>query len=89
MEKLPYAVCPRCGMRAVITGTIHDWEGEEEIALVKCHCGRSQVPLLESRIIHIDLGNSPYRKDHFDLLLPPGWTKDMWDRISRCLENCG
>ena len=87
MERKTYAVCPRCGRRAEITKIIWDWDGEQDIALIKCVCGRSQLPYLESRILHIDLHN-PYMKEaHFDLLVPPGWDDSMWSKVSACLQK--
>ena len=82
-----FAVCPRCGNRADLTKIIRDREEEESIALIRCTCGRSQMVFTESRILHIDLDNPYMRENHFDLLLPPGWTKDMWNRISAGLSS--
>ena len=87
MKRPLYAVCPRCGNRAEIIKMIWDWDNEQNIALVKCKCGRSQIPYSESRIHKIDLLN-PYmheENNHFDLLVPPGWTPEMWQKLQKIL----
>ena len=41
------------------------------------------LPYSESRVMKVDLVN-PYmheENNHFDLLLPPGWTDDMWNKL--------
>jgi len=89
MERKLYAVCPRCGNRAAITKTVWDWDGEQDIALVKCTCGTSRMPCTESRIIKVDIPN-PYmheENNHFDLLVPPGWNDQMWNRIKNSLTK--
>ena len=62
---------------------------DQNIALVKCQCGRSQVPYSESRVLQIDLPN-PYMHDennHFDLLVPPGWNEEKWQKICKQLTR--
>ncbi len=82
MERPLYTVCPRCGRRARITRTARDWETEETIAFVKCECGTSHTAYSGNRILKIDLDNPFMQEQHFDLLVPPGWTQDMWEKIS-------
>ena len=83
-----YAACPRCGTRADIRKRI--WDGEEDLcyALVRCgRCGQSTVPYLEHRIVPVDLNNPYMPEEHYDLLLPPGWTPEMWSRFSTVLTG--
>ena len=87
MERPLYAVCPRCGSRAKITKFIWDWEEDESIALIKCTCGKSQMPYAESRVLKIDLMNPYMHEDHFDLLVPPGWNQEMWNKVSAGLSQ--
>ena len=91
MERKTYAVCPCCGRRAKITKFIWSWDDQQDLALIKCECGcRSQVPYVEHRVLHIDL-NNPYLKDqndsHFDLLIPQGWSEQMWKKVSAGLAH--
>ena len=88
MKRKLYAVCPKCGRRAAIISHRWDWNNEEDIVLVKCTCGRTEMPYRESNILPVDI-SSPYMKENnFDLLIPPGWEKDqraLWNKVGRCL----
>ncbi len=91
MKRKLYAACPRCGMRAEISKMVWDWDRDQNIALVKCSCtGKPQrVPYSESRVMKVDLVN-PYmheENNHFDLLLPLGWTEDMWNKLHAFLTK--
>ncbi len=89
MKRPLYAACPRCGNRAEIIKMIWDWDNDQNLALVKCRCGTSQVPYSESRVLKIDLPN-PYMHDennHFDLLVPPGWNEEKWEKICKQLTR--
>ncbi len=85
MKRKLFAACPRCGMRIEIMKTVWDWDNDQNIALVKCRCTGKlmQVPYAESRVMKVDLANPCMHEEnnHFDLLLPPGWTEDMWNRL--------
>ena len=89
MNRTLYAVCPCCGNRAEIRNTVWDWNNDQSIVLVKCKCtGKlQQVPYSESRILKIDSLDPylPEENNHFDLLVPPGWNEEMWNKISRQL----
>ena len=87
MERILYAICPRCGMRANIIRHIWSWEEYQDIVLVKCACGRSQLPYDESRVLKVDLDNPYMKEEHFDLLVPPGWTYDRWEKIIACIPR--
>ncbi len=68
---------------------IWDWDNDQNIALVKCECGKSQIPYSESRVLKID-SLDPFIHDeenHFDLLVPPGWTDEKWGIISKQLTR--
>ena len=87
MERPLYAVCPRCGQKAQITKFIWDWDGEQDIALVKCRCGKSRLPYCESRVLKVDLNNPYMKEEHFDLLVPPGWNREMWEKFQGVLAR--
>ncbi len=87
MDRPLYAVCPRCGRRAKITKFFWDWEEDETIALIKCTCGKSQMYYAESRVLQIDLVNPYMHEEHFNLLVPPGWNRDMWNKVSAGLSG--
>ena len=89
MKRPLYAFCPRCGNRAEITKLIWDWDRDQNIVLVKCRCGKSQLPYSESRVLKIDL-NNPYMHEemnHFDLLVPADWNREKWEKIQKCLTR--
>ena len=89
MDRPLYAACPRCGMRAEIEKFLWNWEEDESEALVRCRCGRSRLPYLESRVIPVDIPN-PYmheENNHFDLLVPAGWNDEMLKRFMKPLER--
>lgn len=85
MKKDLIAVCPRCGMRAKIVSYYWDWDREEEMAQLKCDCGRSEVPFLESRVVDVDLANPYMKEQHFRVLLPGTIDEETWSKISKCL----
>ena len=87
MERPLYAVCPRCGRRARIAKFIWDWEEDEAMAVVRCACGQSMLPYLESRVLKIDLNNPYMTENHFDLLVPAWWSPEMWNRVSAGLAG--
>lgn len=90
MKRPLYAACPLCGNRAQITKMVWDWDRDENVALIKCDCGnKARLPYSESRVIRIDI-NNPYmheENNHFDLLVPPGWTEEKWERLSKVLTQ--
>ena len=87
MEKELIAVCPRCGMRAKIVSTRYDWDRDETMARLKCSCGCSEVPYLESRILDVDLRNPYLKETHFRVLIPEQMDEQTWDKIGRCLSD--
>ena len=87
MTRPLYAVCPRCGKRAKIIKFIRNDEEDERDALIKCTCGRYQIPYLEGQVVPIDLVNPYMKEDHYDLLIPAALTEEMWNRISKSLTN--
>ena len=87
MKRTLYAVCPRCGSRAKITKFIWDWDKDENIALIQCTCGKSQMYYAESRVLKIDLDGPYMHEAHFDLLVPPGWDQEMWNKFSAGLTK--
>ena len=66
MNRPLYAVCPRCGKRAKITGTARGRDEDEKIAQVKCTCGTAQLPYREGQILKIDLNT--------------GWPNDLYNK---------
>ena len=87
MERKLYAVCPRCGSRARIVKFIRGRDEGEKAAEIRCACGPGRVPYAESRILQIDLDNPYMRESHFDLLLPPGLTRNLWNKVSAGLSG--
>ena len=87
MNRPLYAVCPRCGKRAKITGTARGRDEDEKIAQVKCTCGTAQLPYREGQILRIDLNNPYMQEDHYDLIIPPGWDRNMWNKVSAVLSH--
>ena len=87
MNRPLYAVCPRCGKRAKITGTARGRDEDEKIAQVKCTCGTAQLPYREGQILKIDLNNPYMQEDHYDLIIPTGWDRNMWDKVSAVLPH--
>ena len=87
MNRPLYAVCPSCGNKAAVRK--FSWNGEEEEthAVIRCICGRYQVPYSVSRVLPVDLCNPYMPEEHFDLLIPAEWDRDLWNRISRCLPG--
>lgn len=85
MEKTLIAVCPRCGMRAKVVSYRYDWDRDEQMARLKCTCGPSEVPFLESRVVDVDLHNPYMKEQHFRVLIPESMDDDTWNRISKCL----
>lgn len=88
MTRELYAVCPKCGMRARSQSHRWDWERDEDVVLVKCTCGKSEMPYRESNILPVDLNNAFVKENNFDLLIPPAWAADrynMWNKIGKCL----
>ena len=85
MEKEIIAICPRCGMRAKVVSIRYDWNKDEDLALLKCQCGKSEVPYFESRVLDVDLCNPYMREEHFRVLIPESMDENTWSRISRCL----
>lgn len=81
MNRILYAVCPRCGKRATIIRHRWDWENEQDYVLVRCTCGRFEVPYDDSRVLDIDLNNPYMEEEHFKLLLPPDWDDSRWSMI--------
>ena len=92
MKRKLFAVCPRCGARAEITKTFRNRDGEPASALVKCGCTAKpqQVPYSVSRVMKVDLirPSAADEMNHYDLLLPPGWTEDMWIRLHAFMAKC-
>ena len=87
MEKELIAICPRCGMRADIVSYRYDWDRDETMAQLKCPCGRSEVPFLESRVVDDDFYD-PYLKNvYFRILLPEDRDENTWRKINKCLEG--
>ena len=83
MNRPLYAVCPSCGNKAAVRK--FSWDGKEEThAVIRCVCGRYQVPYAQNRVLPIDLCNPYMPEEHYDLLIPAGWDNDLWNRISRC-----
>ncbi len=83
-----YAVCPKCGKRARIQSHRWDWDRDEDIVIVKCVCGRAEMPYRESNILPIDSCNPFIKENNFDLLIPPEWVEDqynLWNKIGKCL----
>ena len=87
MKRRLYAVCPRCGKRAKIHSHYWNWELDTDIYRIRCECGRSEIPYAESRVLQIDLNDPRMKECHFDLLLPQGWTQDMWDKVSSSIPH--
>ena len=87
MNRPLYAVCPRCGKRAKITSTARGRDEDEKIAQVKCTCGTAQLPYREGQILKIDLNNPYMQEDHYDLIIPPGWDRNMWNKVSAVLPH--
>ena len=85
MEKEIVAICPRCGGRAKVRSFRYDWDRDEEMAQLKCRCGRSEVPYLESRVLDVDLQNPYMKEQHFRVLIPENMDAQTWSKISRCL----
>ena len=85
MEKELIAVCPRCGMRAKVVSYRYDWDRDMDMAQLKCRCGRSEVPYLESRVLDVDLRNPYMREEHFRVLIPETMDETTWSKISKCL----
>lgn len=85
MEKEIVAICPRCGGRAKVKSFRYDWELDEEMAQLKCRCGRSEVPYLESRVLDVDLSNPYMKETHFRVLIPENMDVQTWSKISKCL----
>ena len=88
MTRELYAVCPKCGKRARIQSHRWDWEREEDMVLVKCTCGRAEMPYRESNILPVDINNPYLKENNFDLLIPPAWAADrynLWNKIGKCL----
>lgn len=85
MEKELIALCPRCGMRARILSYRYDWDRDETMARLKCTCGKSEVPFLESRVVDVDLRNPFMHEQHFRVLIPEEMNTETWNKISRCL----
>ena len=85
MEKELIAVCPRCGMRAKVMSYRYDWDRDEDMAQLKCRCGRSEVPYLESRVVDVDLRNPHMKEQHFKVLIPEHMDEKTWNKISKCL----
>ena len=85
MEKELIAVCPKCGMRAKVASYRYDWDRDEEMAQLKCQCGKSEVPYLESRVLDVDLSNPYMKETHFRVLIPENMDEKTWSKISRCL----
>lgn len=86
MKRELYAFCPKCCKRAKIIKFVWDWDGEQSVAIVKCSCGKWPLPYSESRVLKIDFDNCYMHEAHFDLLVPPGWNQDMWNKLSKCFE---
>ena len=88
--KTVYAVCPRCYKRAVIVSHRWDWDRDQDYAVLKCGCGRSEVPFDEGRVLDIDLNNPYMEETHFKLLIPQNYDYDgMWNKIGGCLMASG
>ena len=88
MDNQVYALCPRCGKRARIISHRWDWDQDQDYAQLRCDCGRSELPYLESRIIDINLRNPYMKQCRFRLLIPPGLDRDnMWNKIGKCLTD--
>ena len=85
MEKDIVAICPRCGGRAKVMSFRYDWNRDEEMAQLKCRCGRSEVPYLESRVLDVDLRNPYMKEQHFRVLIPEHMDEQTWSKISKCL----
>ena len=85
MEKELIAVCPKCGKWAKIMSRRWDWDRDEEMAQLKCQCGRSEVLFLESRVVDVDLCNPYMKEQHFQVLIPDNMDEKTWSKISKCL----
>ncbi len=85
MERELIAICPRCGMRAKIVSYRYDWDRDENMAQLRCQCGRYEVPFLESRVLDVDLNNPYLKETHFRVLLPEGRDDDIRKKINKCL----
>ncbi len=85
MEKELIAICPKCGMRAKVMSYRYDWDQDENMAQLKCQCGRSEAPYLESRVLDVDLRNPYMKEQHFRVLIPENMDAQTWSKISRCL----
>ena len=42
MERKLYAVCPKCGKRAGVTGIRWDWDAQQDFAKLRCVCGTAE-----------------------------------------------
>ena len=86
MSREIYAICPRCGKRAVIVSHRWDWDADRDMARLKCICGSAEVPFEESRVLDINLNNPYVKQTQFKLLIPAGYDReDLWNKIGNCL----
>ena len=85
MEKDIVAICSRCGKRAKVVSYRYDRDRDETMAQLKCTCGKTEVPFLESRVLDVDLCNPYMKEQHFRVLIPENMDEQTWSRISRCL----
>ena len=79
------AICPRCGMRAKIVSHRYDWYRDEDMARLKCQCGKSEVPFLESRVVDVDLRDPYLKESRFRVLIPENMDEKTCSKISKCL----